>query len=146
MQVCNWMTKKVSTVNGATGLREAAELMKAGKIRHLPVVEGGRLIGIVTDRDLRQAMPPHALSLDVHEVDYLLDKVRVGDVMTKRVVGVSPDVSIAKAADLMVRNKIGCLPVLDGEALVGMITESDILRAVADKEVVFEAPLSRGTE
>ncbi|MCZ6481138.1 MAG: CBS domain-containing protein [candidate division NC10 bacterium] len=56
------------------------------------------------------------------------------------------DVSFAKAADLMVRNKIGCLPVLDGEALVGMITESDILRAVADKEAVFEAPLSRGKE
>jgi acetoin utilization protein AcuB len=146
MQVCNWMTKKVSTVNGAIGLREAAELMKAGKIRHLPVVEGNRLIGIVTDRDLRQAMPPYALSLDVHEVDYLMDKVRVGDVMTKRVVGVSPDVSIAKAADLMVRNKIGCLPVLDGEALVGIITESDILRAVADKEAVFEAPLLRGKE
>lgn len=146
MQVCNWMTKEVLTVTGATGLREAVELMKARKIRHLPVVEDERLIGIVTDRDLRQAMPPRTLSLDVHEVDHLLDKVRVRDIMTKRVVGVSADVSIAKAADLMVRNKIGCLPVLDGEALVGMITESDILRAVADRQAVFEIPLSRGKE
>ncbi|MFQ5802551.1 MAG: CBS domain-containing protein [Candidatus Methylomirabilales bacterium] len=146
MQVCTWMTKEVLTVTGATGLREAVELMKARKIRHLPVVEDERLIGIVTDRDLRQAMPPHALSFDVHEVDHLLDKVRVRDIMTKRVVGVSADVSIAKAADLMVRNKIGCLPVLDGEALVGMITESDILRAVANRQAVFEAPLLRGKE
>jgi len=146
MQVCDWMMKEVVTVNGATGIRVAAELMKARKIRHLPVVEGERLIGIVTDRDLRQAMPPQALCLDVPEVDYLMDEVHVCDVMTKRMVGVSPDVSIAKAADLMVRNKIGCLPVLDGEALVGIITESDILRAVADKEAVFEVLLSRGKE
>ncbi len=146
MQVCDWMMKEVVTVNGATGIRVAAELMKARKIRHLPVVEGERLIGIVTDRDLRQAMPPQALCLDVHEVDYLMDEVHVCDVMTKRIVGVSPDVSIVKAAELMVRNKIGCLVVLEGEALVGIITESDILRAVADKEAVFEAPLSRGKE
>lgn len=146
MQVCKWMTKEVLTVGGATGIGAAAELMKARNIRHLPVMEGERLIGIVSDRDLRQAMPPGALSLDVHKVGYLLDKVLVRDVMTKQVVGVSPDVSIAKAADLMVRNKIGCLPVLEGEALVGMITESDILRAVAEKQALFEVPISRVKE
>ncbi|MFQ5989583.1 MAG: CBS domain-containing protein [Candidatus Methylomirabilales bacterium] len=144
MQVRNWMTKEVVTVSGATGIRVAANLMKTKKIRHLPVMEGERLVGIVTDRDLRQAMPPQALALDVHELDYLMDEVHVSDVMTKRVVGVSPDVSFAKAADLMVRNKIGCLVVLEGEALVGIITESDILRAVADKEALFEVPVSRG--
>lgn len=142
MQVCKWMTKGVLTASGATRIREAAGLMKARNIRHLPVMEGERLIGIVSDRDLRQAMPPQALALDVYEREYLMDKVHVSDVMTKRVVGVSPDVSFAKAADLMVRNKIGCLVVLEGEVLVGIITESDILRAVADKEAVLEVPLS----
>lgn len=146
MQVSNWMTREVVTVSGTTGVRAAAALMQARNIRHLPVMEGERLIGIVTDRDLREAMPPPALFLDVHEADYLLDKVPVCDVMTKRVVGVSPDVSIAKAADLMIRNKIGCLPVLEGEALVGIITESDILRAVADKQALFEVPTSRAKE
>lgn len=146
MQVRNWMTKDVVTVSGATGIRVAANLMKSKNIRHLPVIEGKWLIGIVTDRDLRQAMPPQALALDVHEQDHLMDEVHVSDVMTKRVVGVSPDVSFAKAADLMVRNKIGCLVVLKEEALVGIITESDILRAVADKEVLFEVPLSQRKE
>jgi len=146
MQVLNWMTKEVVTVDKATGVRAAADLMKARNIRHLPVMEGERLVGIVTDRDLREAMPPASLLLDVHEADYLLDKVPVCDVMTKRVIGISPDVSIAKAADLMVRNKIGCLPVLEGDALVGIITESDILRGVADKQDMFEVPISRAKE
>lgn len=140
MQVRNWMTKEVVTVGGATGVREAAELMKARKIRHLPVVEEGRLIGIVTDRDLRLAMPSQATTLAVHELHSLLDKVQVREVMTKRVVGVPPDVSIAKAADLMLRNKIGCLPVLEGGTLVGIITESDILRAVAEEKGIMALP------
>jgi acetoin utilization protein AcuB len=134
MQVRDWMTKEVVRVSGTASLREAAELMKIQKIRHLPVVEGDCLMGIVTDRDVRQAMPSRAMSLEDHEFQNLLDKVRVGDIMTTRVVGVSPDVSITKAAGLMCRNKIGCLPVLDEEALVGIITESDILRAVAEDE------------
>jgi acetoin utilization protein AcuB len=136
------MTREVATVDGTIGAREAAELMRTRRIRHLPVMEGRRLIGIVSDRDLRQAMPPKALSLGVREVTDLLEKVPIRDIMTTRVVGVSPDVSIARAADLMVRNKIGCLPVLEAEALVGIITESDILRAVAEKEAVFDVPLS----
>ena len=149
MQVQDWMTKDVVTISGATSVREAIELIKAQKIRHLPVVEGGRLIGIVTDRDLRQAVAPEPLRLGVHEADYLLDKVYVRDIMTRQVVGVSPDVSFAKAAELMVRNKIGCLPVLDGETVVGIITESDVLRAVAEAErgaVGQKVPHSHGKE
>lgn len=134
VQVCDWMTKEVVRVSRVTSLRGAAELMKARKIRHLPVMERDRLIGIVTDRDVRQAMPSPTVSFSSHEPQNLLDKVYVRDIMTIRVVAVSPDVSIAKAAGLMCRNKIGCLPVLDEEALVGIIAESDILRAVAEEE------------
>lgn len=133
MQVCDWMTTDVVCVSGATSIREAAELMKARRIRHLPVMERTRLIGIVTDRDVRDAMPSQAASLESDNRLDLLDKVTVRDIMTTRVVGVSPDVSIAKAAGLMCRNKIGSLPVLDEETLVGIITESDILRAVAEE-------------
>lgn len=133
MQVRDWMTKEVVWVSGATSLREAAELMKVRKIRHLPVMDGKQLMGIVTDRDLRRAMPAQVKSLEGHDSQNELNKVCVRDIMTARVVGVSPDVSIPKAAGLMYRNKIGCLPVLDEEALVGIITESDILRAVAEK-------------
>jgi acetoin utilization protein AcuB len=135
MQVRDRMTRNVVTVSRSCGIRAAAELMKARRIRHLPVVEGGRLLGIVTDRDLREAMPP-AQSIDVSELQSLLAEVQVSEIMTTRVVGVSPDVSIARAADLMVRNQIGCLPVLEGEALVGVITASDILRAVAEREAL----------
>lgn len=149
MHVHDWMTKDVVTISGASSLREAIELIRAREIRHLPVVDGGRLIGIVTDRDIRKAIAPEPLLLDVHEADYLLDKVYVRDIMTRQVVGVSPDVSFAKAAELMVRNKIGCLPVLEGEMVVGIITESDILRAVAEEErgaVGQKVPHSRGKE
>lgn len=137
MRVADWMQRKLITINPQETLRTAWQLLRQHHIRHLPVVEEGRLIGIVTDRDLRQAMP------------YLLDKVHIREVMTKRVVGVSLDVSIAKAADLMLRNKIGCLPVLEGEVLVGIITESDILRAVAEQKGILalpEVPLLQGKE
>jgi acetoin utilization protein AcuB len=127
------MTKEVVWVSGGTSLGKAADLMKVRKIRHLPVMDGKQLMGIVTDRDLRRAMPAQVKSLEGHDPQNVLNKVCVRDIMTSRIVGVSPDVSIPKAAGLMYRNKIGCLPVLDEEALVGIITESDILRAVAEQ-------------
>ena len=133
MQVRDWMTKGVVWVSGGTSLGKAADLMKVRKIRHLPVMDGKQLMGIVTDRDLRRAMPAQVKSLEGHDPQNVLNKVCVRDIMTSRIVGVSPDVSIPKAAGLMYRNKIGCLPVLDEEALVGIITESDILRAVAEE-------------
>ncbi|MFQ5847498.1 MAG: CBS domain-containing protein [Candidatus Methylomirabilales bacterium] len=145
MRVQDWMTAEVVTVGGSTSLREAAELMTSRKFRHLPVVEEGRLVGIVSERDLRQAMPSQVMSRALQGSDKLLDKACVRDIMTRRVVGVSPEVPIGKAAALMARNKIGCLPVLEGEALVGIITGSDILHAVAEEKGVValpEVPLS----
>lgn len=83
MEVRDWMTKEVLTVSGATGIRGTAELMKAQKIRHLPVVERGRLIGIVTDRDVRDAIPSQATSSESHELHNLVDNVRVRDIMSR---------------------------------------------------------------
>lgn len=116
MRVCDWMTPNVTTIRERTTIQEAVDMMRARKVRHLLVMEHGTLRGVVSQQDLL----PH-----------LLERGEVRHIMTKQVLGISSDVSIGRAADLMLRNKIGCLPVLDGETLVGIITQSDILRAVA---------------
>jgi acetoin utilization protein AcuB len=101
------------------------------RIRHLLVKEGGRLVGIVTDRDIRLNLPSQATSLSVWEVNHLLSRLTVGEVMTKGVIITGPDQEARAAARLMLEHKIGALPVLDGAHLVGILTETDILRAFA---------------
>jgi acetoin utilization protein AcuB len=107
-------------------------LIRQRGIRHLPVVEGWRLVGIVTDRDVRQASPSAATSLEIHELHYLLEKITIRDIMTSEVVTATPEMPIEAAARLMLTHRIGCLPVLRGMALVGIITETDILSAFVE--------------
>ena len=120
------------SVGPQDSFHHAMSLIRQHGIRHLPVVEAGRLVGIVTDRDLRQASPSPATSLEIHELHYLLEKVRVCDIMASRVHTVAPETPIEEAARLMLQHKIGCLPVLRGTELVGIITETDILAAFVD--------------
>lgn len=120
------------TVSPQDSFRHAMTLIRQKGIRHLPVVEGNQLVGIVTDRDLRQASPSPATSLEIHELHYLLEKVRIREIMTRKVYTVTPETPIEEAARLMLQHKIGGLPVLQGERLVGIITESDILTAFVD--------------
>jgi acetoin utilization protein AcuB len=120
------------TVGPQDSFRHAMNLIRQRGIRHLPVVEGNRLVGIVTDRDLRQASPSPATSLEIHELHYLLEKVKVRDIMTSPVVTATPEMPIEAAARLMLTHRIGSLPVLRGTALVGIITETDILSAFVD--------------
>jgi acetoin utilization protein AcuB len=120
------------TVAPQDSFRHAMALIRQRGIRHLPVVEGGRLVGIVTDRDLRQASPSPATSLDIHELHYLLERVAVREIMTSPVITVTPDTPIDEAARIMLQDRIGCLPVLRGTELVGIITETDILGAFVD--------------
>ena len=109
---------------------DALEQMKQERIRRMPVVDKqGHLIGIVSDKDLLKASPSPATSLSVWEITYLLSKLKVGDVMTKKVITVVEDTPIEDAARVMVDNKIGGLPVVNGEgAVVGIITETDIFK------------------
>jgi CBS domain-containing protein len=89
---------------------------------------------MVTDRDLRQASPSTATSLEIHELHYLLERVTVGDIMSKKVITVTPSTDVKDAAKLLLKHKIGGLPVVRGESLAGIITETDILRAFVEQK------------
>ena len=126
------MKRDPVTLSPEDSFRHAMTLIRQKGIRHLPVVEGGRLVGIVTDRDIRQASPSPATSLEVHELHYLLEKIKIREIMTRKVYTVTPDTPIEEAARLMLQHKIGGLPVLQDGGLVGIITETDILAAFVD--------------
>jgi acetoin utilization protein AcuB len=129
MRVKELMTGAPITVTPETAVLEARRLMLKERIRHLIVLEYDRLVGIVTDRDIRLNLPSQATSLSVWEVNYLLARLTVGEVMSKTVLRVGPDRRVHEAARIMIEHKIGALPVVDGERVIGIVTETDILRA-----------------
>jgi acetoin utilization protein AcuB len=134
MLVRDRMTSPAITVHRDTPFQDALNLMREHKFRRLPVVdERGRLVGIVSERDMLHAAPSPATSLSVWEVNYLLWKLKIADVMTENVLTVAPDTPIEDAAQIMVSRKIGGLPVVDANgAVVGMITETDIFKAFTE--------------
>jgi acetoin utilization protein AcuB len=125
------MSEKPITVHPDTLMLDARQRMLQARIRHLVVTEGEGVAGIVTDRDIRLNLPSPATSLSVWEMNFLLAKLTVRDVMTRAVVLVDPKRSAAEAAQIMLTHKISALPVTEGERLVGIITESDFVRVVA---------------
>lgn len=131
--VRDWMTRDPITVNPKTPLPEAHKLMKECHIRRLPVVDHGRLVGIVTLGDIREASPSDATSLSIFELHYLLAKLTISEIMTREPITISPDATIREAAKLMLKHKIGGLPVMENGKLVGIITESDIFRVLAQE-------------
>jgi acetoin utilization protein AcuB len=128
MLVGKRMKYPVITVPPEMPIVEALNLMKRERIRRTPVLKDGKLVGIVSDKDLLNASPSPATSLSVWEMNYLLSKILVKDVMTKKVLTVSEDTPIEEAARIMADNKIGGLPVLRGEHVVGIITETDLFK------------------
>ena len=136
MRVTNLMTIHPLTVPPGMPVLEARRMMQDRLIRHLLVVEHDRLVGIVTDRDIRSNMPSPATSLSVWELNHLLARLTVGEVMTKNVIVVEPDRPAAAAAALLLSEKIGALPVMEGDRLVGIVTETDFVRAFAASETV----------
>jgi acetoin utilization protein AcuB len=127
MLVSDVMQSKIVTINPKTTLPEAVGLARRRGIRHLPVLVDGELVGIVSDRDLKQAMPSSATVLEVHELNYLLDRLTVADIMTRPVVTIGPMFPVEEAGRLMVSKQISALPVTDGGRLVGIVTETDLL-------------------
>src|SRR3990172_11046429 len=123
------------TITPDASFYEARNLIHEKGIRHLPVIEkNGHLVGIVTDRDVREASPSDATLLSVQELHYLLGKLKVSAFMTpkEKLITITPDTLIEEAVQLMHDHKIGCLPVLEGEKLYGIFTETDALAHLVD--------------
>ena len=140
MKIRELMTGVLITVHPDTPVFEARQTMVKERIRHLLVTEGRSLVGIITDRDVRLNLPSQATSLSMWEVNYLLARLSVGKVMTRSVIIIGPDQDARDAARLMLEHKIGALPVLDGDHLVGILTETDVLRAFVRGEVPGACP------
>ncbi len=133
MLVKERMTLHPLTMEPTASITEVNRYMRENNIRHLPIVDKrDKLAGLVTRETLLQAMPSSVTTLSIWEMNYALNKLKVRDVMVKDVITVEEDVSIEKAARTMAENKIGCLPVMRGEALVGIITDTDMLSTLME--------------
>ncbi len=132
MLVQEWMTKDVLTIAPETSMMKASRLMKDKKVRRLPVVdENGRIVGIVTDRDIKDASPSKATTLDMHELYYLLSELKVKDIMTRNPVCAQKTDSVEGVALMMTEKRFGGMPVVDEENRVcGIITDSDIFKVL----------------
>jgi acetoin utilization protein AcuB len=133
MIVARRMMRNPVVVDENDSMKKAMDILKEREIRHLPVLkEGDKLVGILTEEDIKQASPSSATALEIREIFYLLDKVKVKQIMTRRPYTVSPTTPIEEAAAVMREKKIGCLPVVERGKLVGILTETDILDAFLD--------------
>jgi CBS domain-containing protein len=137
LKIGDLMTRDVISVMPDAKLSAAQEIMKEYGIRHLPVVEHGRLVGIISKGDIREAKPSDATTLSVWEVNYLWDTIQIKQVMTTKVLTVAPEQTLLEALRLMVARKFSSLPVVTDGMLVGILTETDIfnkLIAMAERE------------
>ena len=129
IRVGDIMSVPLVTIAPSTSVHEAQALMQQRKIRHLPVLQEGRLVGILSDRDIRLVLPSPATSLSVWEIRHLLNKLTVGEVMTYFVMTTAPDCPVTEAVGRMLGHKVGALPVVEDQQVVGTLTRTDVLRA-----------------
>lgn len=133
MLVRDRMTPNPITVTTETSLKDALELVRSKPFRHLPVVDqSGSLVGIVTEKSLVYASPTPTTTLSVFEVDYILSHTKIGQIIQGPVITVGPDFPIEEAARKMVDHRIGCLPVVESERLIGIISDTDIFRVFVE--------------
>ena len=130
MQVREIMSTDIEVVDRNDDLRSVEERMAAKQLRHLPVLEQGEIVGMVTQRDLFKAAMSSAMGYGEKAQRAYLQSVRVKEIMVYPVVTVAPDTSVAAAADMIINKGIGCLPVIEGTKLIGMVTKTDLLRCL----------------
>jgi acetoin utilization protein AcuB len=129
MLVKNWMSKQTVTIDADGSMQDAMRLMKKHAIRMLPVIKKGKLVGIITDRDLKRASASDATTLEIHELLYLLSKIKVRDLMTRDPITVPADFTVEETAEVLLKNKISGVPVVDESGkVIGTITQSDLFR------------------
>lgn len=155
MLIRDWMTSNVITITPSMSMMKASRLMKEHGIHRLPVQDdNGVLVGIVTDRDIKEASPSKATTLDMHELYYLLSEIKIKDIMTKNPLSVREDDSVEQAAIMMVEKHFGGLPVVDeNNKLTGIITDSDIFKVLINitgathggLQLAFELSQEQGT-
>lgn len=147
MLVRDWMTIDPITVGPDTSMMDADHLMKENRIRCLPVMKRGKLVGIVTEYDIKAASASSASSLDVHELMYLISKIKVEEITSKDPVTIHDEDTVEEAAAVMLRNKISRLPVIgDGKALVGIITDTDIFKVLVSLTGIYRGGIQFGFE
>ncbi len=132
MFVRNFMTHEPTVISPDDNLFQAMHTLRKRGVRHLPVVEDNRLVGVVVERDLLSNQPSPATTLSVYEIYSLLETLHIRQIMSRPVVTVEGDCPLEEAARIMVEKKISCLPVMDGDRLVGIITETDIFKALVE--------------
>ncbi len=127
MKVKEVMVKEVATLDVNDELSLANDIMRLGRIRHLPVVDGARLVGIVSERDLFRSSLAQALGYGGENSRELMKTLHIKDIMVREIITISPELDLCQAVKMMVDKKIGCLPVVEHDRLVGLITETDIM-------------------
>ncbi|MDP2800165.1 MAG: CBS and ACT domain-containing protein [Deltaproteobacteria bacterium] len=139
MLVKGWMASEVVVIDENTSMMKATQMMKEQNIRRLPVLRKGKLVGIITDRDLKDAAPSKATSLDVHELYYLLSEIKVKDIMAKGLITINGDDTVEKAAVIMLENRISGLPVVNNKGdLIGVITLTDVLKVLVSITGIYQ--------
>jgi acetoin utilization protein AcuB len=132
MRVTRFMQTNVITIPSDTLITDAQRIMQENDVRRLPVVDKGKLVGIITRTRLRDAAPSVATSLSTWELQYLLSKITVKDVMEQNVLTIAPDTAVEEAAAIMAEKRIGAMPVMQDGRLVGIITATDLFRLLID--------------
>jgi acetoin utilization protein AcuB len=131
MLVNNWMSKKIITIDENDSMQDAINLIRQHKVNMLPVMKKGTLVGVVTDRDLKKASASDATTLDVHELLYLISKIKVKEIMSKKPVTIPINYTIEETATILLENNISGAPVVDNNnAVIGIITQTDIFKVV----------------
>lgn len=139
-RVRDYMTAEPRTLEVGHSLLDAALMLRRANLRHIPIVDAGRLVGLLSDRDVARLAPSLLTPLHQDEYNRVFEDTPVGKIMTRNPISTTPDAPLAEAVDLLYTNRLGCLPVLEEGKIIGIITVSDMLRALHD--LIASTPFS----